>query len=89
LTARDGNPFYRAGSRIKGHEFRYSKITDWEGKVEDLGFDMNRGVGFTENSDGLIYKNVLALYTHIHAVATPEWTEGIIRKAREFQQIRN
>ncbi|MBW1791477.1 MAG: cobyrinate a,c-diamide synthase [Deltaproteobacteria bacterium] len=86
LTARDGNPFYRAGSRIKGHEFRYSKITDWEGKVEDLGFDMNRGVGFTENSDGLIYKNVLALYTHIHAVATPEWTEGIIRKAREFQQ---
>jgi cobyrinic acid a,c-diamide synthase len=86
LTARTENPFYRAGTQIKGHEFRYSKIANWDGKVAELGFDMSRGVGFIENSDGLIYKNVLALYTHIHAVATPEWTEGIIRKAREFQK---
>jgi cobyrinic acid a,c-diamide synthase len=89
LTARVANPFYREGSQIKGHEFRYSQIADWEGKAAELGFEMNRGVGFADNRDGLVYKNVLALYTHIHAVATPEWTEGIIRKAREFQQLRS
>lgn len=86
LTARDTNPFYGPGTRIKGHEFRYSRVAEWDGSVADMGFDMERGVGFTGGSDGLVYKNVLALYTHVHAVATPEWTEGMIRKAGEFKQ---
>ena len=47
---------------------------------------MERGVGFEGNCDGLIYNNVLALYTHVHAVATPEWTEGMIRKARKYRK---
>lgn len=87
LTAKEGNPFYRTGTQIKGHEFRYSKITGWQGNSEDLKFVMDRGVGFAEKGDGLVYKNVLALYTHIHAVATPEWAEGLIRKAREYQRL--
>jgi cobyrinic acid a,c-diamide synthase len=86
LTARDGNPFYSKGVRIKGHEFRYSKVAEWEGSVAGLGFDMERGVGFVDKGDGLVYKNVLALYTHVHAVATPEWTDGLMRKALEYKK---
>lgn len=90
LTARNGNPFYREGTQVKGHEFRYSKIAEWAGSAADLGFVMDRGVGFAEKGDGLVYKNVLAVYTHVHAVATPEWTEGLVYKAREYQQeVRN
>lgn len=53
---------------------------------EELGFDMERGVGFIDNRDGLIYKNVLALYTHIHAVGTPEWAGAFVGKAREYKR---
>ncbi len=86
LKARKNNPFYPEGIQIKGHEFRYSKVAKWPGKSEDLGLEMERGVGFAEGGDGLIYKNVLALYTHIHAVGTPEWAPSLVAKAREFKK---
>ncbi|MCK5069171.1 MAG: hydrogenobyrinic acid a,c-diamide synthase (glutamine-hydrolyzing) [Desulfocapsa sp.] len=73
------NPFYEKGAEIKGHEFRYSTILEWPGKSEDLVFKMKRGVGFSEKREGLVYNNVLALYTHIHALGTPEWAEGFIK----------
>lgn len=78
-----GNPFYTAGAEIKGHEFRYSKIVEWHGKPKDLAFQMKRGVGFTNGRDGLVYKNCLALYTHIHALGTPEWAGNFVRAVRQ------
>lgn len=85
LTATAANPYYRQGTEIRGHEFRYSRVASWPGGGEDLGFTMNRGVGFSHGGDGLIYKNVLALYTHIHAVATPEWAVALVDRARQFK----
>ena len=80
------NPFYERGAEIKGHEFRYSTILEWSGKSEDLVFKMRRGVGFSEGREGVTRKNVLALYTHIHAMGTPEWTEGFVRCCRDFKK---
>ncbi len=82
LKVSGDNPFYEKGSEIKGHEFRYSKIAEWSGESKDLALSMTRGVGFAGGRDGLVYKNVLALYTHIHALGTPEWAESFIRKVR-------
>ncbi|MBU4261172.1 MAG: cobyrinate a,c-diamide synthase [Proteobacteria bacterium] len=84
LEARPGNPFYEPGVQIKGHEFRYSKVAAWPGRADALGFDMKRGVGFIDGRDGLIHKNVLALYTHVHAIGTPQWAPALAAKAREF-----
>ncbi len=84
LEARPGNPFYEPGVQIKGHEFRYSRVAAWPGHSDVLGFDMKRGVGFIDGRDGLIHKNVLALYTHVHAVGTPQWAPALAAKAREF-----
>jgi cobyrinic acid a,c-diamide synthase len=89
LEARPGNPFYEQGSQIKGHEFRYSKVAAWPGHADALGFDMKRGVGFIDGRDGLIYKNVLALYTHVHAVGTPLWAPALVGKAGEFAGSRS
>ena len=85
LEAGPGNPFYAPGTQIKGHEFRYSKVDAWPGSPEDLSLAMKRGVGFAGKRDGLVYKNVLALYTHIHAVGTPEWAPALIARARTFK----
>ncbi|MFN2354336.1 MAG: cobyrinic acid a,c-diamide synthase, partial [Desulfopila sp.] len=72
------NPCYARTTRIKGHEFRYSTVLEWQGRKEDLAFRMTRGKGFMGGRDGLCYNNVLALYTHVHAGGTPEWAAGFI-----------
>ena len=79
------NPFYPVGSTIKGHEFRYSKIIEWQGTSTDLVFAMTRGTGFMDGRDGLTYKNVLALYTHVHAEGTPLWAAALIEKCRNYR----
>ena len=78
-------PFYKTGEIIRGHEFRYSRVLSWQGNDADLVFAMQRGVGFLNGRDGLAYKNVLALYTHIHALATPQWAGNFVARAVEFK----
>jgi cobyrinic acid a,c-diamide synthase len=46
---------------------------------------MASGVGFAEGRDGLVHRNVLALYTHVHALGTPEWAPALVKRARGFQ----
>ena len=80
------NPFYEKGTEIKGHEFRYSTILEWHGKPDELTLKMKRGVGFSEGREGLTRNNVLALYTHIHALGTPEWAEGFMKRCSEVKK---
>ncbi len=76
------NPFYTKGQEVKGHEFRYSTILEWDGKPEDLVLKMERGTGFQNGRDGLTFKNTLALYTHVHALGTPAWAAGFIKRCQ-------
>jgi cobyrinic acid a,c-diamide synthase len=76
------NAFYSSGAQIKGHEFRYSKIRNWQGSADQLVLKMVRGKGFIDGRDGLTYKNVLALYTHVHAEGTPEWAGNFVQRCR-------
>lgn len=80
------NPFYLSGTVVKGHEFRYSTILEWHGREDDLVLKMTRGTGFKGGRDGLRYKNVLALYTHVHAGGTPEWASGFMSYCREWSE---
>ncbi len=82
------NAFYSPGMEIKGHEFRYSKILDWQGSAEQLVLRMVRGQGFINGRDGLTYNNVLALYTHVHADGTPEWAGNFIQRCRIAKDIK-
>ncbi len=86
LTVSASNPFYEKGDKIRGHEFRYSTVLSWEGAVVDLALKMHRGVGFKEGKDGLVYKNVLALYTHIHALSTPQWAPSLVARAEAYNK---
>ncbi|MEN8232825.1 MAG: cobyrinic acid a,c-diamide synthase, partial [Thermodesulfobacteriota bacterium] len=88
LTVSGRNPFYNVGEKIKGHEFRYSEILSWQGSGADLALSMDRGVGFIGGQDGLVYKNVLALYTHIHALSTPQWAGSLVARALIFKMHR-
>jgi len=80
------NPYYKIGSEIKGHEFHYSKVIKWRGTDKDLAFSMKRGSGFLNKRDGVCYKNVLATYTHIHALGTPLWAQAMVRNAISYNK---
>ena len=82
------NPFYPVGSSIKGHEFHYSKVLEWTKADKNLVFEMERGTGIIDCKDGFCYKNVLATYTHIHALGTPQWAAALVRKAAEYKSKR-
>ena len=60
-------------------------VLKWSGDEKDLVFRMQRGVGITKDKDGICYKNVLATYTHIHALGTPQWAPAMVRNAAAFQ----
>ncbi|MBZ5631118.1 MAG: hypothetical protein LAO06_19880, partial [Acidobacteriia bacterium] len=50
--------------------------------------EMRRGKGIGQGRDGVIFKNVWAGYTHVHALATPEWAAGMLHAARQFNSRR-
>ena len=51
----------------------------------DLVFRMRRGPGIEKDRDGILYKNVLATYTHVHALGTPGWARALVRNAIKFK----
>ncbi len=79
------NPYFKVGTQLKGHEFHYSRVIKWRGTDKDLAFNMKRGAGFINNRDGVCYKNVLATYTHIHALGTPSWAKAMVRNAISYK----
>ncbi|MFC1858339.1 cobyrinate a,c-diamide synthase [Thermodesulfobacteriota bacterium] len=86
FTVEGDNPFFEPGTEIRGHEFHYSSIMRWGGHDRDLVFRMQRGKGVHNGRDGVRYKNVLATYSHIHALGTPEWAEAVVRNAGTYRR---
>ncbi|GAB4390660.1 MAG: hydrogenobyrinic acid a,c-diamide synthase (glutamine-hydrolyzing) [Thermodesulfovibrionales bacterium] len=83
------NPFYRKGTVLRGHEFHYSRaLEEALPRGTEAVFAMERGAGVFEGADGLLTRSVLATYTHLHALGSPEWAEGVIRAARAYRRAR-
>ena len=79
------NPFFPVGDTIRGHEFHYTYMES--STTEDLtfAFRVRRGYGFDGQRDGLCHRNVLACYTHVHALGTEQWPSIMIRAAARFR----
>lgn len=81
VTVDRENPYFEVGTEIRGHEFHYSSILEWRGNDKDMVFCNKRGIGIKNNRDGICYKNVLASYTHLHALGMPQWADSVVRNA--------
>ncbi len=86
ISVEGENPYFKVGTELRGHEFHYSRVLKWQGDDKDLVFSMKRGTGFINHSDGICYKNVLATYTHLHALGTPDWAKAMIRNAVSYKK---
>jgi cobyrinic acid a,c-diamide synthase len=74
------NPWFELGTELRGHEFHHSRLTNL-GEVA-CAYRVVRGHGVDGTRDGLIYKNVLASYTHLHTAGAPQWAERLVAVAR-------
>jgi cobyrinic acid a,c-diamide synthase len=77
------NPFFPQGLRMKGHEFHYSRILPGQAPPPTTCAVL-RGSGCWAGRDGVTVGSVWAGYTHLHALATPEWARGFLQAARRF-----
>lgn len=76
-------PFFQAGEEIRGHEFHNSRIINLP-EDTDFAYETKRGKGIREGADGLVYKNVLACYHHLHAAAAESWAANFVKLANGF-----
>jgi len=85
LETVEANPFFEVGEALRGHEFHYTYM---ESSSEDLtfAFRVGRGHGFDGERDGLVHRNVLACYTHVHALGTESWAPMLVRAAVRFAE---
>ncbi|MFC1925826.1 cobyrinate a,c-diamide synthase [Chloroflexota bacterium] len=74
------NPFFPTDIVLRGHEFHHSKIRK-TGNL-DFAYKISRGHGIDGKSDGVVYKNVLASYTHLHALGAPQWAQAFVARVR-------
>ncbi len=81
------NPFFEIGTIIKGHEFHYTDVVGLPESIETC-MEVKSGVGIGEKRDGLVYKQVVAAYTHIHAAGVPGWAVALVARAREYRANR-
>jgi len=70
-----------AGEIINAHEFHYSRFNAVDKNVQ-FAFQVKRGTGINGESDGYVYKNLLANYTHQRNTWSNPWAQRFINFVR-------
>lgn len=89
LKVKRPTPFYEEGFTLKGHEFHYSrpiKISTLQKSV--LSCSVMRGHGFDGKEEGVLYKNLFATYTHVHALQQKDFGIRLTRVAASYAGLR-
>jgi cobyrinic acid a,c-diamide synthase len=73
---------------INAHEFHYSRFKTVDKNVK-FAFQVKRGTGITGKSDGYIYKNLVANYTHLRNTRNNPWAKRFIEFARNCKTQQN
>lgn len=79
------NPYFPVGTTLRGHEFHYTCVESSAMDDISFAFRVTRGFGFDGERDGLCRFNVLASYTHLHALGTDRWAPAVVQAARRFR----
>ncbi len=77
LKVKPTNNWFNSEKIIKGHEFHYSRLINLDQPM-DYKFKIARGTGIDGTHDGILYHNILASYTHIHAGVVTNWADSFV-----------
>jgi cobyrinic acid a,c-diamide synthase len=84
------HPWRTAGEPVpalRAHEFHYSSLEHLPADTR-YAYTMTRGHGIDGQRDGLVYKNLLASYTHLRATAGCDWPAKFVRHIRAAKKQR-
>ncbi len=82
------NPFFSPGLLLRGHEFHNSRLVTLPGDRLATAYRLLRGNGLGDGRDGLLYRNTLASYTHLHSGGAPGWAAGLVHRAQVYRENR-
>jgi len=82
VELRAGTPLGPAGTRFRGHQFRYSRLTEPVPSVE-LVYSVRRRRGQEASAEGYRIKNVVASYVHAHWASNPRVAEAFVAACAE------
>ena len=98
LKSRCRSKWFEKNILIRAHEFHYSKpILGSRSKTIDTSkfarnssrgsyqFNVTRGYGIDGKQDGFLQHNLFASFAHLHASANPQWAQGFVALASEYQ----
>ena len=88
MEVEEKNPLFEVGEVLRGHEFHYTRIIPDSEPELDLAFRVKRGRGTLAGRDGVVYKNVVAGYAHLHALGTPKWAPALVGRAACYRELR-
>ena len=71
----------RKDMTIKAHEFHHSEILNLP-KTAEFAIRTERGTGIQGKSDGLIKRNTIGTYLHIHAASYPEFAISFVKTCK-------
>lgn len=77
------NPISRTGDTLVGHEFHYSRVKLKEGVR--FAYKTTRGNGVDGEHDGILKKNTLAGYLHLHVLSYPAMIENFLSMAEKSE----
>jgi len=77
------NPLFPIGMKFWGHEF-HNSILIGSGDSE-FAYRLLRGNGIDNKMDGIVYKNVLATFIHLHALGVPQWAGAFVALANQHR----
>lgn len=66
---------------IAAHEFHYSALENLDPEIR-FAYKVTRGTGIDGTHDGIVYKNLLASYTHLRDVGGNHWVERFLAHVR-------
>ncbi|KAF1085983.1 Cobyrinic acid A,C-diamide synthase [Sporotomaculum syntrophicum] len=83
LQVENSSPYFSPGESVRGHEFHYSRVENLAEEIK-FAFRVTKGYGIDGQHDGVLYKNVLACYTHLHALATSGWAPRLVAAGERY-----
>jgi cobyrinic acid a,c-diamide synthase len=78
----------KRGNSFKGHEFHHTEIQEIPDDAE-FAITLSRGTGIKGDRDGLVSRNTLGSYAHLHGVAYRELAGSLVEAARKYKERRN
>mgnify|MGYP005849298207 CR=1 FL=1 len=84
LRATTSNPWAHPepGTEVRAHEFHYSSLENLAPGLA-YAYEVTRGHGIDGAHDGIVYRNLLAIYTHMRQLSGNRWAERFVAFVRK------